>query len=287
MEEKRKKDSIVKRVLSSFTKRSSAFERAETEEARNEAEKKRIYVRKVSGNENAVLHHNKITTFIQRMEDYIPLTIEPETYPAILVGKYSKPCFDSDGIIYLPDTLVRSGTFIGEEAAHFLRYNVTNVRELPLDERIRQLIPFRKNVFTHRKIQDDSQVQEFFGYLGRRIMRKIAVDDEDDLWFHSEKPISLCYQEERLCELKKLTEQYKNNPKRTKKQEEYTYLIESQEAIRRHLMPYYFAQDINIDEINLKELFLMTDNQIKRKYFKTSPKHLTYSEPASLLRRSG
>ena len=187
----------------------------------------------------------RIYGLIDRMSKRIGVNIPRKNYPAIRIEDVSRPNYES---IYndltLNHELLNSGTFIGEEIGHFLR---VKIKELGLKEPLSKLKYYLKHPFgneldrvpsTYEK--EDIHSNEFFGYLGRRLLHEIATE-KDNLKFE------------------KSTKSPNEVPRRSRLE---------------HLRPYRFADQIDLTKISdYRTLFSLPDKEVRSRFFRNDPQY--------------
>jgi len=206
-----------------------------------------------------------VYSVIDAMKKELGLSIPKSKYPKIRVtGNRGEASYvgSTNTIEIGSERELMSGSVIGEEVGHYLRFALK-----PKDN-------------------DEILTDEFFGYLGARIMYKIAKQKgvEKELFPLGEPDYRLSLGgnkkiiNQRLKNLRKgileLHSQYTSEKDKGKKKEIYKKgreLTDKREDILHHYRGYEFAQGVDLDKIqDYNELYSMPDKEVRRRFFRES-----------------
>jgi len=204
-----------------------------------------------------------VYSVIDTMKKYMGIEIHKSKYPKIkITGKRGDASYvastNTIEISSVEDLM--SGRVIGEEVGHYMR-------EMCKPENSNEI-----------------QTDEFFGYLGARILYEIAKKKGvDDKLFPKGRPD---YRKDfigdrssilqRLGSIRKkikdLEVRYSRENSSAKKhiKKEGRQLVEEREEILHHFRPYKFASLVDLEKLDFKELYRLDDNQVRKKYFRTN-----------------
>jgi len=178
---------------------------------------------------------NKFYKILDRGAKAIGLRLRKNQYPKIEFG--DEPDYDPlENKITLPEKYLNSGRLIGEYLGHTLR-ELSNRQRTRESQRIRYTIAlltklgFKPKIPASQSEKRDIEVDEFFGYLGRFLIRDTTMP-EDNLDFKEKTP-------------------YKIKP--------------------QHQEAYKHAKELKPEERDYKSLFKMTNREVREKHFRKTP----------------
>lgn len=186
----------------------------------------------------------RIYGLIDRMSRRVGIEIPREEYPAIRIEDVPRSNYEA---VYNEFTLrydqLNSGTSIGEELGHFLRIKLKKSGSKPTSK-LRYYLkhPFGNELdrVPSTDEKEDIHSNEFFGYLGRRILQEVATE-KDGLKFD----------------------------KSTKSPKE----VDRQSRLE-HLRPYRFAAAVDLTKISdYRTLFTLPDKEVRSRFFRSNPQY--------------
>ena len=216
----------------------------------------------------------RLHDLMDRSFEYIGIKIPQNKYPQVYIGDLNRGgrYNSSKNQVYLNKEADYSGDTIGEEAiGHFVR------DQLP-DNKLKSFLRrAKRKVFKKSKYDfEDHYVGEFFGYLGRRILKEVATPKDrltfdDD--FSSNKVVVNSLrankkEKEALLELPKEGLSPKERKARIKKIRQ---LDEERIDDLTHYRPYHFASQVDINKLNLPNLYKMSNKEVRRRFFRENP----------------
>jgi hypothetical protein len=186
----------------------------------------------------------RIYGLIDRMSKRVGIEIPRENYPAIITEKDALEYRNSLNELAIDPRYLNSGESLGEEIAHFIRnYTKTIAGKKPLSRLSYYLRHPRGNELDRVPSQEQKQdvhADEFFGYLGRKILQEIATE-EDNLKFGV----------------------------RTKAPREQT-----RKDRLEHERPYKFASQLDLSKISdYNSLFTLPDKEVRSRFFRSDPQY--------------
>jgi len=205
-------------------------------------------------------NRRRIYGFIDKMSREVGANLSRENYPEVRFVKKASSAYNPEhNIIVINYNDLKSGDAIGEEIGHYIR---------------RQTNPSKKS---SEKLTD-----EFFGYLGRKILENLDVKKIDmkfgDYDFGTKKQ-ALDYiksHKNKAREYKQFATGEKVDPdgiiirgyaKLKQKNHE-----NARANILEHHRGYEFASKLDLDEVDLSELFSMSDKDVRSKFFRENQK---------------
>lgn len=215
----------------------------------------------------------KVHGLINRALHETGLRVAPKYFPKVVLIPNSKtPGYDfENNIIYLNNTSTTNGDDIGEEAiGHLIRDNVS----LDLKTRI-----YRTPLFAPLKkfVKSDGKAHytgEFFGYLGRRVLRSIARPEDNlfgDDYVRSNKKSVLRLKENRKRRNFLKNKTYSSKEEKNAASEELVGLFNERAKDLVHDRPYRFASQLDLSKVNLKEVYQLSDSEVRRRFFRDDP----------------
>jgi len=164
----------------------------------------------------------------------------------------------------------KAGVNVGEEYGHFLR----------------DAYHTNKNPITSKKKVKDRMTHEFFGFLGRRMLYEASPNMRT--FFFGGKPPEVEKKGDTLSSLKNLRQKFLQSAKMyqgvklvypqqaeeflEKKIPAYEDALAVRESLLVHSGPYQFASQVDISRIkNWKKLYSMTDEEVRRRFFRKDP----------------
>ncbi len=235
----------------------------------------------------------KINSLINRVTQEIRVNIPKKDYPSInLIGENSTNYNPLLNEIELSKNHVNRGDVIGEEISHFIRNYILSHQNTNAKSKLGYYLfhPFGSEIdrVPSRNQESEKYTDEFFGYLGRDILQKVAKPS-DNLTFKKTKPTS---QKKALETLKRIKSQkrelekfetefpYKTDityqqpyPNSETAKKHIKQLDKTREEILVHTRPYNFAQNLDTNKINLKELYFMSNKEVKNRFFRQDPQY--------------
>jgi hypothetical protein len=186
----------------------------------------------------------RIYGLIDRMSKRIGIQVPKGNYPSVKLEEGAFEYRRNLNEFALDPKYIHEGEPLGEEIAHFIRdYTKTFAVKKPLS-RLRYYLrhPFGNELdrIPSREEGKDIHSDEFFGYLGRRILKEIA-NEKDNLRFGSKL----------------------SSPK---EQTRADYL--------HHARPYKFARQTNLSQISdFNTLFSLPDRVVRSRFFRSDPQY--------------
>jgi len=188
----------------------------------------------------------KTKNYIDLLNQKLGFGISEEEYPEIRITKHASSQYSPDSNIMVINGVSPKGDDFGEEIGHFLR---------------RRFVPDSKERLTN----------EFFGFIGRRLLKNEIGDQESfSLEFENRT--------ESLQEIKRKKEKALNYLDLSEDQQSKYYRMRAKQAMQErsnilhHQRGYYFASRVDITKIHdWKKLFTMPDQEVRRRFFTTTP----------------
>jgi len=201
---------------------------------------------------NKEKEEERIKKLILRTAENIGIKISELELPEITIGG-EEPFYDVLGNkAGIPESDIYSGRVIGEYVGHILRAiaNERRIREyqrINFSSRLLKYLGFKPEITPTKPEKRDIEVDEFFGYLGRKLLENVATS-EDNLDFNQ----------------------------RTK------YKLKQQHS------SYKYAKSLDSNKINLEELYLMSNQEVRHRFFRQDPQYDLSQEPkpAEITRRN-
>ena len=193
-----------------------------------------------------------IKDLISRMANEIGIHLSQEDLPKI-THKGNQASYDPlDKTINIPLEYIESGLVLGEEITHFLRDYVQGEKRkkeqrINLKTYLLNSLGFNPRIKPTPPTKRDRHSEEFFGYLGRRIMKNITTS-KDKLQFKNTS-----YSRKRAM----------NDLKNTSKRE----------SVLVHQRPYEFAEAIDLKKIDYSKLLDLSDKEIRYRFFRQDPQY--------------
>ena len=162
----------------------------------------------------------------------IGLKIPKSQYPQIEVGE--EPSYDPlENKITLPEEYLYAGRLIGEYLGHALRelsnrQRTRNSQKIRYSTALLARLGFKPNLPQSNSEKRDIEVDEFFGYLGRFLLKDTAMP-RDNLNFEQTLP----------------------------------YRMKEQ-----HQKAYQYARKLRPEEVDYKAIFQMPNKEVREKFFK-------------------
>lgn len=219
---------------------------------------------------------DKVHDLITRMSDRIGARIPYSDYPKIRIIKENRPSYNSvTNEILLNEKNLDSGHILGEEIGQFIRVYIKQGLKEQEKQRI-ETYPWYKKLFGIKQKEnpwlydkEEIQPEEFFGYLGRRLLQEIATN-EDNLKFRKDiysRKIAM----NELKQAKVNIREYKKDPnKKTDIENEEDY----RKQILHHQRPYEFAESLDFEHIqDWGNIFSLSDEEIKKRFFRKDPQY--------------
>jgi len=201
----------------------------------------------------------KVRGTISEMTSFLGIKLKIKKYPSIdIVKRYSSAYSSDQNRLIINEKDVGSGDAIGEEVGHFLR-----------------------NQFRKDSGKKESLTSEFFGFLGRRILKE---SEEGKCFSWNPDPVGSKSEALALIEKHKTKqeeyEMYADGSKvdpdgiltpkiaKLKAQEE----ANQRENILIHYRGYESASRFDLSRIsNWKKLFSLPDKEVRRRFFRSDP----------------
>jgi len=185
-----------------------------------------------------------IYDLIGRMAKKIGVDIPTDRYPKITFEPDTPYRDPLDNRINLPQGDIDSSKVIGEEAGQFIRDWIVQEQrrasqKIGVGEYLLASLGVKKLKPSPKPAKKEIQVEEFFGYLGRKILEEVA------------KP------EDRL--------QSKTIAKHTVKDRRRHKL--------EHARPYKFAEALDLSQVDYKELYSLPDQEVRHRFFRADPQY--------------
>ncbi|MFA5174454.1 MAG: hypothetical protein WC438_04710 [Candidatus Pacearchaeota archaeon] len=232
---------------------------------------------------------NKVYDLIKRMSNKTGISIPNRYLPEVKVTKLNSNGYDNlINTIYISKKDLNSGVLLGEEIGHFLRSAGLRIAEDTKKGRLGKLLSqykFKKgsNLLPNEKFNfKTNYTGEFFGYLGQILLKKVS-NPKDNLDFTSDyKPYDLKKIIPTIRKIKgetrKLIEDYykEKYPEGKTQQETEEYIMKlfsHRNDITAHQRPYYFASILDLDKIDLKELYELDDKEVRLRFFRKDAKY--------------
>ena len=175
---------------------------------------------------------DKFYRILNRGTKAVGLKIRKSQYPQIEIGE--EPNYDPlENKITLPEKYLDSGRIIGEYLGHALRelsnkQRARDYQRIGYSTALLTRLGFKPKIPLSQSEKRDIEVDEFFGYLGRFLLRDITMP-EDNLNFKQKTP-------------------YKMQP--------------------QHQEAYEYAKELKPEEHDYKSLFQMSNQEVREKFFK-------------------
>lgn len=196
----------------------------------------------------------RVDYFLKRIASEYRITLEPHDHPSAHISQGDKVSYAPElNYLHLREEDMDDAEVLGEEAiGHPLRRILRQYalqRELERNKksfRGRLKATFGKYYSEQADYEeDDSEVSEFFGYVGRKMLERIAKPEDDLKFKKKRKPIPVLE---------------KHKP--------------------YHQTGYKFAQQIDLDKItDFQEFFSLPSEEIKKRFFTFNPQY-DLSKPA-------
>ena len=192
---------------------------------------------------NKEKEEERIKKLILRTAENIGIKISELELPEITI-EGEEPFYDVLGNkAGIPESDIYSGRVIGEYVGHILRTiaNERRTREyqrINFSSRLLKYLGFKPEITPTKPEKRDIEVDEFFGYLGRKLLENVATS-EDKLDFNQ----------------------------RTK------YKLKQQHS------SYKYAKSLDSNKINLEELYLMSNQEVRHRFFRVNPQYDLSEEP--------
>lgn len=232
---------------------------------------------------------NKLYDLISRFSKVIGIKIPKKYYPEIRITQLINSGYDDrSNTIYISENNRDSGITIGEEIGHFIR-DYSLMRSLESKKGFFQRIfkgKYNKNTsllpleFTNNF--EDRYTGEFFGYLGRKILERVSKPNDGLNFTPGANPYELKSIVPKIKKankrLRELLTAYKNKeyPEGKTKEDIEQRIIGLRSFkfdVQQHQRPYYFASRIDLDKLNLKELYLLEDKEVRYRFFREDPQY--------------
>lgn len=235
----------------------------------------------------------RVHDYIRRMADYLGIEIPDKDLPIIAIydKKRGKENISNENVacyslplnyISIPQDEINSGDSLGEEIGHFLRdFTVPKNQRYP----------------------DEKSVQEFFGYLGRRVLQKVTNSNEnltfDEMGYYQD----VASLKDNLNFYHSMAERWDKEASNLEKPrtkfkkfldrlilgeldspENRKTLIDSAKALAQgarknrkgsldHYRGYYLATKVDLDKLNLKEIYSLPQDEVTKRFFGKDKKY--------------
>jgi len=203
----------------------------------------------------------RVYGLLDRMKKKIGVKIPKKEYPLIFISKKNTGSFygekNQDPLIVISLDNLHSGTVIGEEISHF----------------IRDYLIGKKEDYKHHP-------SEFFGYLGYKILQSIAkprdeLEFEDKLKTRKDELKRLRRVKRDLKDWRKYEKGELKGPDITpeKIEKEIKDILEYREERLTHWRAYDFASKVDLDKVELSELYSLPNKEVRKKFFRENPEY--------------
>ena len=186
----------------------------------------------------------RIYGLIDRMSKRIGIEIPRKDYPSVRLEEGAFEYIRNLNEFAIDPKYIHEGEPLGEELAHFIRdYTKTFEEKKPLSK-LRYYLrhPFGNELdrIPSREEGKDIHSDEFFGHLGRRILKEMATE-KDNLRFGS-----------------------KLSPPKEQTRADYLH----------HARPYKFARQLDLNQISdYSTLFTLPDRVVRSRFFRSDPQY--------------
>ncbi|MDD5193269.1 MAG: hypothetical protein PHF67_01660 [Candidatus Nanoarchaeia archaeon] len=221
----------------------------------------------------------KVYDLIGRMSKKIGVEIPREQYPKIEITEKCEPSYNLIfNSIQIPERALNSGNILGEEIGHFLRHYAEgkSSQRIGFGDYIRSIFGFPIKPSGRRK---ESQTDEFFGYLGRKILEQVTKPT-DKLVFARD----LYTREHIMNELKRARKTRRTSLDPSEKQEAESYRKE----ILKHQRAYEFADQVDLRRIDdYGTLFSLPNQEVRHRFFREDPQYKLHGriKPGKITKR--
>lgn len=191
---------------------------------------------------------------LKRIASEYRIALKPHNYPSVHISKGDKVYYSPElNYLHLREEDMDDAEVLGEEViGHPLRRILRQYavqRELEKNKksfRGRLKAAFGKHYSEQADYEeDDPEVSEFFGYIGRKMLERIAKPEDNLKFKKKRKPIPV-----------------------------------PEEHKPYHQTGYRFAQQIDLDKItDFQEFFSLSAEEIKKRFFRFNPRY-DFSKPA-------
>lgn len=226
----------------------------------------------------------RVYELLDRFTKAIGVNISRDKYPKIIIDPLNKnrgSYKPSKKELYLGEETIKSVATLGSEFGHWLR-NELNPINNKLVHNYNQTLG---RIFGKISYFKHAQTEEFFDYLGRRILQEITKEKEKNNAGYQYPHISRKQIMNQLKENRKKRKELKQYPQEgLSRQEweirkkEYLKLYEERDDIITHTRPYEFAANIDLDKINIAEIYAMSDKEVRKRFFRKYPKYDSEAE---------
>ncbi|MBT4135632.1 hypothetical protein HOD75_02865 [archaeon] len=216
---------------------------------------------------------------IDRMTHELDIDIPESEYAHAVLTDGRSEYDPNANLIKINQGDVYSGNVLGEEIGHFIRSRVKHPtsKKLGVVQTLKHYLGIEPPTFQIPETEEHTD--EFFGYLGRKILKKIATPN-DDLKFPKRKET----RKQAVEELKKITQGLKDWEKYEKGEYEHPDITpekikhgqDQAKAVRRNILthqrPYDFAEKTDLEQISdYKKLFELQDREVRMRFFRKNP----------------
>lgn len=224
--------------------------------------------------------------YTQKMVDYLGIELKDESFPGVKIceeqeGEINRddpPCYLHNlNCISLPKKEINSGDAWGEEIGHFLRA---------------QTAP------KSQQYEDEISVAEFFGYLGRRILKKITPPESNLIFEPIEKYTNLANLVTKIKTFQQTKKRHEQIALEMEKPQSRLRVLvsrliwwmmdgspesrqewidlnkavaqeakENKQSAINHYRGYYMATQIDLDKVNFQELYSLSQEEVTRRFF--------------------
>ena len=241
-------------------------------------------------NKEDVNIREKVYDLVKRMSKEIGFPLRQEYSPEIIFSdkvssRYIPYHGNMKGTIVVNYNELNSGDVLGEEIGHYIR-DISRPKEKRPEYGKGIGSYFRKKInkpIEYKEIDSERHTDEFFGYLGRRILKKIARPN-DYLEFRKDKGFPSKKEEmenlRKIREIRKIPGTYTKDKTKYSEDEikrsrfEKNIAEGTRKNILYHHRPYEFASNIDLDEIkDFFKLFSLPDKEVRYRFFRNDPKY--------------
>lgn len=231
-------------------------------------------------------YQSRIYDLIGRMSKRVGVSISKQEYPAIKLTNEGTHYNALENTIFLNKKDVNSADFIGEEIGHLLRNHIRGqeYKKIGLPEMFKSWLGIKLAPYRAKREKAEIHTEEFFGYLGRKIIREVIKPNEG---FDLKKNPTGVSREDRKT-LKEYAESWRAIEDRKREHPDYTpqeakkqreTIEKKREYILQSQRPYEFAEAIDLKKVNLKKLYALPNQEVRHRFFRVDPQY-DLSKPA-------
>ena len=187
----------------------------------------------------------RVDYLIDRMSQVLGIEIPKREYPLVILTNENSSYNPDLNYIRLRESDKDSGEVLGHELGHFFRNKIKQQeKEKPLTtrEKLGRLIGYKPRTGYEA---EETHSDEFFGYLGTRILNEIMKERSLVKFGEKREPVEL-----------------------------------TREYILAHKRPSIFANQLDLSRIaDLHQLFSLPDREVRHRFFRSDPQY-NLSRPA-------